>query len=103
MRSLYGRIFVAFFTTLVLSVFSFVTIFFASTRPQINRNVRSFVAVEADTAAWALSIGGRDALRTYIDSLNAGFAGRHYFVDTRGVDVLSGDDRSALRLSLIHI
>jgi signal transduction histidine kinase len=96
MRSLYGRIFVAFFTTVVLSVFSFVTIFFASTRPRINRNVRGFVAVEADTAAWALSIGGRDALRTYIDSLNAGFAGRHYFVDTRGVDVLSGDDRSAL-------
>ena len=96
MRSLYGRIFVAFFTTLVLSVFSFVTIFVASTRPRINRNVRSFVAVEADTAAWALSIGGRDALRTYIDSLNAGFAGRHYFVDTRGMDVLSGDDRSAL-------
>ena len=102
MRSLYGRIFVAFFTTLVLSVFSFVTIFFASTRPRINRNVRGFVAVEADTAAWAFSIGGRDALRTYIDSLNAGFAARHHFVDSRGVDLLSGDDRSAL-LSLGRI
>jgi signal transduction histidine kinase len=96
MRSLYGRIFVAFFTTLVLSVVSFVTIFVASTRPRINRNVRGFVAVEADTAAWALSIGGRDALHTYLDSLNTGLAARHYFVDSRGVDVLSGDDRSAL-------
>ena len=72
MRSLYGRIFVAFFTTLVVSLFSFVTVFFAVTRPNMNRNVRGFVAVQADTAAWALSIGGHDALRTYIGSLDAG-------------------------------
>ena len=96
MRSLYGRIFVAFFTTLVVSLFSFVAVFFAITRPTMNRNVRGFVAVEADTAAWALSIGGPDALRTYIANLDAGFAARHYLVDGRGVDVLSGDDRSAL-------
>ena len=83
-------------------MFSFVTVFFAVTRPRINRNVRGFVAVEADTAAWAFSIGGHDALRTYIDSLNTGFPGRHYLVDARGVDVLSGDDRSAL-LSLGRI
>lgn len=97
MRSLYGRIFVAFFTTLVVSLFSFVTVFFAVTRPKMNRNVPGFVAVQADTAAWALSIGGHDALRTYIGSLDAGFPlRRHYLVDAQGIDVLSGDDRSAL-------
>ena len=100
MRSLYGRIFVAFFTTLVVSVFAFVAVFFAVTRPRIDRSAGGggFVrmAVEANTAVWAWSVGGPDGLRTYLDSLNAGFAGRHYLVDGRGVDVLSGDDRSAL-------
>jgi signal transduction histidine kinase len=103
MRSLYGRIFVAFFTTLVVSLFSFATVFFAVTRPRMNRNVPGFAAVQADTAEWALSIGGRDGLRTYMGSLNASFPlRRHYLVDVQGVDVLSGDDRSAL-LSLGRI
>jgi signal transduction histidine kinase len=96
MRSLYGRIFVAFFTTLVVSLFSFVTVFFVVTRPRMSRNFRGLVAVQAETAARAFSTGGRESLRTYVDALDAGLEGQHYLVDDRGMDVLSGEDRSAL-------
>lgn len=96
MRSLYGRIFIAFFATLVVSLFSFVAIFFAFTGPRMNRNARSLGSAAAEIAAASLSSGGRDALQLYIRSLDTSFGGPHYLVDARGIDVLSGEDHSRL-------
>ena len=42
-----------------------------------------------------LSSDGADALRSYVAYLNHLFGGSHYLLDARGVDVLTGEDRSA--------
>ena len=61
------------------------------------------MAVQANAQARGhCPFGGRESLRTYVDALDAGLEGQHYLVDGRGMDVLSGEDRSAL-LSLGRI
>jgi two-component system sensor histidine kinase CpxA len=95
-RSLYGRIFAAFFAALLLSLIAFPAAFFALTRPRIDRGFRGFLAVEANTAAGIFTRSGPQALQEYLGSLDVAFSGNHYLVDRTNRDVLSSTDRSVL-------
>jgi signal transduction histidine kinase len=96
LRSLYGRIFTAFFAALLLALVAFPAVFVAVTRPRIDRGFRGFLAAEADTASGIFLRAGPQALQEYFASLDAAFAGHHYLLDRGSHDVLSGDDRSDL-------
>jgi signal transduction histidine kinase len=94
MHSLYSRIMAASFTILVLSLVSFVVIFFVNTRPTARRGMGRFQTATADTTEAVYENGGREALRRHLEILSRNLAVQYWFLDERGVDVLSGEDRA---------
>lgn len=60
--------------------------------PTFNR----FDQLQLDSAREEYEQHGRQALADYMDRLNHTFRGLHYLLDSRGIDLVSGEDRSKL-------
>jgi signal transduction histidine kinase len=98
MRSVYFRISVFLFATLVLSLIAFVAVTQVVSL-QVSRRTGQYGQIqtmELEEAREAYEMGGAVELREFIDRLHHYLRGDHYLVDPHGRDVLTGEDRSAL-------
>ena len=98
MRSVYVRISVSLFATLVLSLVAFVWVTQVISI-QVSRRTGQFGqmgALELEEAREAYENGGPAKLREFIDRLHRYLRGDHHLVDAQGRDALTGEDRSAL-------
>ena len=98
MRSVYIRISLSLFATLVLSLIAFLEVtrvvsFQNSHRTGQFGQMQSLELVEAREAYEA---GGPAKLKAFIARLERYVHGDHYLTDARGRDLLSGEDRSQL-------
>ena len=95
-KSLYVGIALAMAVALLISYVSFSYI---SDR---NRNrtelaiFDKFDEVQLQTATKALNQRGVPALKDYLDLLDRTFGGQHYLLDAKGIDIVSGQDRTYL-------
>jgi signal transduction histidine kinase len=97
-RSIYAKITVWSFGTLVLSLVAFflvtsVVSFQAAHRTGSFGRIQS---MELESATEAYESGGARQLHTYIDRLRRYVSGQHYLIDAKGIDVLTGEDRTAI-------
>jgi signal transduction histidine kinase len=97
-KSVYAKISLWSFATLVLSLVAFLGVtrvvsFQASHRTGQFGQIQS---MELEQAREAYEAGGPAKLQAFIDRLHRYIPGGHYLVDAKGRDVLSGQDRSAL-------
>jgi two-component system sensor histidine kinase CpxA len=97
-RSIYAKITLWSFGTLGLSLVAFflvtaVVSFQAAHRTGSFGRIQS---MELESATEAYESGGSRQLRTYVDRLQRYVSGQHYLTDAKGIDVLTGEDRSAI-------
>src|SRR5436190_20443283 len=102
MRSVYTKILLWCFGVLVLSLAAFVaiSIFVSFLVPGRNLFVNTTV-LQLEQATEAYETGGAKALAAYLARLDRIFHAGHFFVDTAGKDLVTGEDRSAM-LALSH-
>ena len=98
MSSVYAKISLWSFATLVLSLFAFLGVtqvvsFQASHRTGQFGQIQS---MELEEAREAYEAGGAAKLRAFIDRLHRYVPGGHYLTDAKGRDILTGEDRSAM-------
>jgi two-component system sensor histidine kinase CpxA len=96
MRSLYARIVLWCFSTLILSLIAFFVISNALVRRRGPGPFESLGAFVMDSARESLALGGPPALDAYLRKLNAYFHGEHYLLDPNGRDLATGADRRDL-------
>jgi signal transduction histidine kinase len=97
-RTLYARILLWCFGTLLISLLVFVAISVAIRERTAGRAgpFEGMHALELDQAREAYQNGGREALAAYLGKLNAYFHVGHYLLDAHGRDLVSGADRSKM-------
>jgi signal transduction histidine kinase len=95
-RSLTVRVLLASFGTLILSLIASVAVFIVVSRPVGEPRMLRLQLVGSDEALSIYERDGAKALSAYLRTLDERAAGRHYFTDAAGRDVLDGTDRSAL-------
>jgi two-component system sensor histidine kinase CpxA len=98
MKSVYFRISIFMFATLVLSLIAFIGVtqvvsYQASRRTGQFGQIQS---MELEEAREAYETGGAPKLQQFIGRLQRYLRGDHYLTDGRGRDLLTGEDRSAL-------
>ncbi len=100
-RSIFTKIVLWFVATVVFSLIGFVvTSAFVSDRlAGRNANVPRLNVLFLDDAKRAFEEGGRARLDGYLKRLNDYTESEHFLTDGRGVDLVTGEDRSALRAS----
>src|SRR6185436_7886567 len=98
MRSIFTKILLWSFGTLVVSLIAFVGIsrFLSERAFRRGEPLRNPLAMQAEHARQAFEAGGRDQLALYLEQLHAFFPDDHHLTDTTGKDVLTGEDRSSL-------
>jgi signal transduction histidine kinase len=95
MKSLYYGAALAMITTLSISFVIFHSINTRVVQKTVDPAIDRIDELELESARAALSSGGPQALQDYLTRLNHVFRGAsHYLLDSRGVDVLSGDNRA---------
>src|ERR1019366_1132256 len=96
LRSLYFASFVAMVSVLAVSFLAYQAISNRMQKTTIDPIFDRADEVELEGERGALQSGGKQALKDYEANLNRIFAGSHYLLDARGIDVVTGEDRSAL-------
>ncbi len=98
MRSIFTKILLWSFATLVVSLIAFAGIsrFLSERAFRRGEPLRHPLAVQAEHARQAFEAGGREQLAFYLEQLHSFFPGDHHLTDTNGKDVLTGEDRSSL-------
>jgi signal transduction histidine kinase len=98
MRSVYAKILLWSFTTLVLSLFAFVGVSALVSFRNANRAgfFGGMSRLELEEAREAYESGGAARLRQFIERRRRYLPGQHYLVDGQGRDLVSGADLSAL-------
>ena len=98
MRSIFAKILLWSFGTLVVSLIAFVAIsrFLSDRAYRRGEPLRSPLAMQAEHARQAFEAGGRQQLAVYLEQLYTFFPDDHHLTDTTGKDVLTGEDRSSL-------
>jgi two-component system sensor histidine kinase CpxA len=98
MRSVYAKISLWSFATLALSLAAFwaVTQFVSFHASHQTGQFGHMQGLELEQAREAYETGGVPKLRAFIDRLERYLPGGHYLTDSKGRDVLTGQDRSAL-------
>jgi len=97
MKSLYLGVLLAMLITLSLSFLVFHAISNRLQQKAIDPAFDRIDELELESARGALGAGGPTALSNYLARLNRVFGGSsHYLVDSRGIDQISGENRSAL-------
>jgi len=96
MRSLLLRILLASLGTILAALVAFVATLIALVGPFNERLIHHFQARQIEDALDVLDRGGPPAAAAYLDRLNRSLGATHYLTDERGIDVVTGDDRTAL-------
>ncbi len=97
MRSVYFKILLWCFVTLLLSLAAFVLVSaFVSGAAARGGFITSLHAWQTAEAAQAYESGGAPGLDAYLGKLRLFLKERDYLTDTRGRDLLTGEDRSSL-------
>jgi len=97
MKSLYYGAALAMITTLSISFVIFHSINTRVEQKTIDPAIDRIDELELESARAALSSGGPQALQAYLTRLNHVFRGAsHYLLDSRGIDVLSGENRATM-------
>jgi signal transduction histidine kinase len=95
-RSLYVGVMVAMAAILSISFLAFHIISDRIQKEYFLPTFDMFDEYQLKSAISAYEKGGQGPLREYLSSLDSAFRGRHYLLDATGVDLVSGEDRSAL-------
>jgi signal transduction histidine kinase len=95
-RSLYGGVIVAMTLTLSLSFVAFHLISKRLQDESINPIFRHMDEFQLRSSKEALERGGKPALRDYLANVNDVFGGMHFLLDARGIDLVTGQDKSTL-------
>jgi len=96
MRSLLLRILLASLATIVLSLVAFAAALVANLGPVNERLIHHFQARQIEELVDALERGGATAVSPLLRRLDESLGATHHFTDSRGIDLVSGEDRSAL-------
>lgn len=96
MKSLYLGVVLAMVGTLSLSLLVFMTISDHVQKSYLYPVFEAMDELELESARGALDKGGSAAVSSYMARLNRLFTGSHYLLDSRGIDLVSGQNRSAL-------
>ncbi len=96
LRSLYFASFVALLSVLAVSFLAYQAISKRVQKTTIDPVFDRADEVQLQGARGALQAGNKQALEDYEANLNRIFGGSHYLLDAHGIDVLTGQDRSAL-------
>ncbi len=96
MRSLLLRILLASLGTIVVSLVAFVATLAALVGPVNERLIHHFQARQIEDLVDALARGGPTEVSTLLRRLDASLGATHHLIDSRGVDVVSGEDRNGL-------
>jgi len=97
-RSISRRMLAAALATLVASFVAFVLVFLRQA-PTLGGFMHRFQSLQLEDAVAAYTRGGAPEAATYLARLSSRLGAVYYLTDERGVDLLSGDDRSALLAS----
>ena len=103
MRSIYTKITLWSFGTLLLSLGAFFAVT-AVVSFQAAHRTGSFgrmLSMELESATEAYQSGGARQLRVYLDRLQRYVPGSHYLTDGKGIDMLTGQDKSSLLASAV--
>src|SRR5579863_4512107 len=97
MRSVYFKILLWCFGTLLLSLIAFmmVSIFVSGTAAR-GAFVTDVHAWQTAEAAQSYEFGGSPGLAAYLENMHRFLNGHDYLTDARGTDLLTGEDRSPL-------
>jgi signal transduction histidine kinase len=98
MRSIFTKILLWSFGTLVVSLIAFVGIsrFLSDRAFRRGEPLRNPLAMQAEHGRQAFEAGGRGQLALYLEQLHTFFPDDHHLTDANGKDVLTGEDRSNL-------
>jgi len=96
MISLYTKILVTCFTTLTVSLAAFLVIFVTVGREKSRANFFELGRLEIDSAIAAYKAEGPDGLTRFLKRLDDAFGSVHYAVDRNGIDLLTGEDLTAM-------
>ena len=101
MRSVYAKVMIWCFGVLVLSLAAFVAISIGSLRAKGKEVFEGQHVLHLDQAIEAYRDGGGERLGVYMSKLDRFLKGHHYFTDSKGKDLVTGEDRSGY-LSTFH-
>ncbi|MGH9668062.1 MAG: sensor histidine kinase [Bryobacteraceae bacterium] len=97
MRSIFTKIFLWFLATLLFAIAALiVTAMWNNRARRPDEPFARMLAFECDEAGSAYRSGGKEALAGYLASLDRHFPGEHHFLDARGRDLVTGEDRAGL-------
>jgi signal transduction histidine kinase len=95
-RSVYAKILLWCFATLVLSLVAFVMVtFFISVHARSGGGMDRVDAMLLEDASAVYEQGGAAQLGAYLDRLNRRLVSHRYLTDARGQDLATGENRSA--------
>jgi signal transduction histidine kinase len=98
MRSILVKISLWFFATLVGTLIAFYVIAFLITPgpPRRNDMFARTLSSQVEEARWCYETGGVPSLKAYLDRLHKSFPNDHFLLDSKGRDLVTGEDRSPL-------
>ncbi|HLK68970.1 MAG TPA: ATP-binding protein [Bryobacteraceae bacterium] len=98
MKSVYAKISLFSFATLVISLIAFLAITEVVSFQNAHRtgSFGRIHSMELEQAREAYETGGVDRLRVFMERMHRYIPGRHFLTDAAGKDLLTGEDRSAL-------
>jgi signal transduction histidine kinase len=95
-KSLYTVVILALLAALSGALLAFLAISDQVERHYLNPVFEAMDELELESARSAWNEGGPPAVTAYMERLNRLFGAAHYLVDSRGFDVVSGQNRAAL-------
>ena len=98
MKSIFTKILLWSFATLLISLIAFVAIsrILADRAFRRGEPFRNPLSAQAEQAQQAFESGGRKQLELYLEQLHTFFPDDHHLTDAGGTDVLTGENRSHL-------
>jgi len=96
MKSLYVAIILALLAALSAALLAFLVISDRVQQRYLNPVFEAMDELELESARTARNDGGPSAVADYMQSLNRLFGPSHYLLDSRGIDVVSGENRASL-------
>lgn len=94
--SLHFRILLAVVSTLSLSFLAFHLIANRVQQMEILPTFDKFDQLQTESARKALQRRGREGLKDNLANLDSVFGGQHYLLDSHGIDLVTGADRSSM-------
>src|SRR5208283_3483450 len=97
MKSIFVRIFLLFSATLLVCLAGIACTNWIRNRfaPEHRDFFSSSLSLQVSEASHAYETGGKQALKEYLARLETVFPGHHTLVDSKGIDVLTGANRSS--------